>query len=38
VDGWWDILLPKIAPHLYIRGGNILMVQVMLLRRTAAIE
>lgn len=28
VDRWWNVLLPKIAPFLYIRGGNILMVQV----------
>ncbi|CAL8467305.1 g6842 [Coccomyxa elongata] len=28
VDRWWNVLLPKIGPFLYKRGGNILMVQV----------
>ena len=28
VDRWWAVLLPRIAHHLYIRGGNVLMVQV----------
>ncbi|KAK9828756.1 hypothetical protein WJX72_001937 [[Myrmecia] bisecta] len=28
VDRWWNVLLPKIAPYLYIRGGPILMVQI----------
>lgn len=28
VDRWWAVLLPRIARHLYIRGGNVLMVQV----------
>jgi hypothetical protein len=28
VDCWWNVLLPKIGPYLYNRGGNILMVQV----------
>ncbi|KAK9836149.1 hypothetical protein WJX81_004982 [Elliptochloris bilobata] len=28
VDRWWSVLLPRIARHLYIRGGNVLMVQI----------
>lgn len=28
VDRWWAVLLPRMARHLYIRGGNVLMVQV----------
>lgn len=28
VDKWWKVLLPRIAPHLYINGGNVLMVQL----------
>ncbi len=28
VDRWWSVLLPRMARHLYIRGGNVLMVQV----------
>ena len=29
VDRWWNVLLPKMAPYLYVNGGNILMVQVL---------
>ena len=28
VDVWWDILLPRMKKHLYINGGNIIMVQM----------
>ena len=28
VDQWWAVLLPKIQPHLYINGGNVLMIQL----------
>ncbi|XP_067316838.1 beta-galactosidase-1-like protein isoform X2 [Anolis sagrei] len=28
VDKWLSVLLPKIKPHLYINGGNIISVQV----------
>ena len=28
VDTWWDILLPKMKKHLFINGGNIIMVQM----------
>ena len=28
VDRWWNVLLPRMAPYLYERGGNIVMVQV----------
>ncbi len=28
VDQWWDVLLPRIKPHLYINGGNVIMVQL----------
>ena len=28
VDTWWDILLPRMKKHLFINGGNILMVQM----------
>ncbi|EIE24551.1 hypothetical protein COCSUDRAFT_46851 [Coccomyxa subellipsoidea C-169] len=27
-EGWWNVLLPRIAPFLYKNGGPILMVQV----------
>ena len=28
VDRWFDVLLPKVAPYLYQRGGPVVMVQV----------
>ncbi|GMI82132.1 beta-galactosidase 17 [Hibiscus trionum] len=28
VDGWWGVLLPKVAPLLYGNGGPIIMVQI----------
>ncbi|KAG9455716.1 hypothetical protein H6P81_000224 [Aristolochia fimbriata] len=28
VEGWWDVLLPKVAPLLYSNGGPIVMVQI----------
>ena len=28
VDTWWNILLPRMKKHLFINGGNILMVQI----------
>ena len=28
VEGWWGVLLPKVAPLLYGNGGPIIMVQV----------
>ncbi|KAK9809058.1 hypothetical protein WJX72_008691 [[Myrmecia] bisecta] len=28
VERWWSVLLPKLAPYLYHRGGPIVMVQV----------
>lgn len=28
VDRWLDLLLPKVAPYLYQRGGPVVMVQV----------
>lgn len=27
-EGWWNVLLPRIAPFLYKNGGPIIMVQV----------
>lgn len=27
VDQWWNVLLPKVAPHLHSNGGPILMMQ-----------
>ena len=37
VDRWWAVLLPRIAHHLYIRGGNVLMVQVGLKASLSAV-
>ena len=31
VDAFWNVLLPKMGPYLYNRGGNILMVQVIMI-------
>lgn len=28
VDRWFDVLLPKVVPYLYQRGGPVVMVQV----------
>ena len=28
VNRWFDVLLPKVAPYLYQRGGPVVMVQV----------
>lgn len=28
VDRWFSVLLPKVAPYLYQRGGPVVMVQV----------
>ena len=28
VDSWWDILLPRLKKHLFMNGGNIIMVQI----------
>lgn len=27
-EGWWNVLLPRVAPFLHKNGGPILMVQV----------
>ena len=27
-EAWWNALMPKLKPHLYINGGNILMIQM----------
>ena len=38
VDRWWAVLLPRIARHLYIRGGNVLMVQARRPARCVLVE
>ncbi len=38
VDRWWAVLLPRIARHLYIRGGNVLMVQARRSARSSLVE
>jgi len=38
VDRWWAVLLPRIARHLYIRGGNVLMVQARRSARSELVE
>ena len=30
VDRWFKVLMPKVAPYLYTRGGPIIMIQVQL--------
>lgn len=34
VDRWFSVLLPKVAPYLYQRGGPIVMVQVFIILPT----
>ena len=34
VDRWFSVLLPKVAPYLYQRGGPVVMVQVFIILPT----
>ncbi len=38
IDRWFSVLLPKMAPYLYHRGGPILMTQVCPASSTSALR